>query len=108
MYGKLRSQKGYSRHSGSLYRIYRALVFSKAPSTKKRKLQKYNTPESLGIKWQLDVNYTPSACYVGEMPDRFYQYTMLKEASRERFIYSYCEQSHFSSIDFVRDRKSVV
>lgn len=37
MYGKLRSQKGYSRHPGSLYRIYNALGFSsKAPSTKKK------------------------------------------------------------------------
>lgn len=36
MYGKLRSQKGYARHPGSLYRIYRSLGFtSKAPSTKK-------------------------------------------------------------------------
>lgn len=37
MYGKLRSQKGYSRHPGSLYRIYNALGFSsKAPSIKKK------------------------------------------------------------------------
>lgn len=28
MYGKLRSQKNYSRHPGSLYRIYKALGFS--------------------------------------------------------------------------------
>ena len=84
MYGKLRSQKGYSRHPGSLYRIYKALGFSsKAPSTKKkRKPQKYYTPESLGIKWQMDVKYVPKACYVGEMPDKFYQYTMIDEASR--------------------------
>ena len=74
MYGKFRSQKGYSRHPGSLYRIYKALGFSsKAPSTKKkRKPQKYYTPESLGIKWQMDVKYVPKACYVGEMPDKFY------------------------------------
>ena len=68
MYGKLRSQKGYSRHPGSLYRIYRTLGFSsKAPSTKKkRNPQKYDTPTQLGVKWQLDVKYVPSACYVGE------------------------------------------
>lgn len=59
-------------------------------------------PKSLGIKGQLDVKYTPSACYVGEMPDRFYQYPVLEEASRERFIYPYWEQGHFSSIDFVK------
>ena len=104
MYGKLRSQKGYSRHPGSLYRIYRTLGFSsKAPSTKKkRKPQKYDTPTQLGVKWQLDVKYVPSACYVGEFPDKFYQYTMIDEASRERFIYPYREQSSYSTIDFVK------
>ena len=36
LYGKLRLQKGYSRHPGSLYRVYRNLGYSsKAPSTKK-------------------------------------------------------------------------
>lgn len=104
MYGKLRSQKGYARHPGSLYRIYRALGFSsKAPSTKKkRKPQKYDTPAHIGIKWQMDVKYVPSACYVGEFPDKFYQYTMIDEASRERFIYPYREQSSYSTIDFVK------
>ena len=104
MYGKLRSQKGYSRHPGSLYRIYRTLGFSsKAPSTKKkRNPQKYDTPTQLGVKWQLDVKYVPSACYVGEFPDKFYQYTMIDEASRERFIYPYREQSSYRTIDFVK------
>jgi hypothetical protein len=104
MYGKLRSQKGYSRHPGSLYRIYRTLGFSsKVPSTKKkRNPQKYDTPTQLGVKWQLDVKYVPSACYVGEIPDKFYQYTMIDEASRERFIYPYREQSSYNTIDFVK------
>lgn len=104
MYGKLRSQKGYSRHPGSLYRIYKALGFSsKAHSTKKkRKPQNYDTPTELGIKWQLDVKYVPKACYLGELPDKFYQYTMIDEASRQRFIYPYREQSSYSTIDFVK------
>ena len=104
MYGKLRSQKGYTWHPCSLYRIYRTLGFSsKAPSTKKkRKPQKYDTSTQLGVKWQLDVKYVPSACYVGEIPDKFYQYTMIDEASRARFIYPYREQSSYSTIDFVK------
>lgn len=104
MYGKLRSQKGYTRHPGSLYRIYHALGFtSRAPSTKKkRKPQKYDTPASIGIKWQMDVKYVPKACYAGSVPERFYQYTMIDEASRERFIYPYIELSSYSTIDFVK------
>ena len=104
MYGNLRSQNGYARHPGSLYRIYRALGFtSKAPSTKKkRKPQKYDTPTELGVKWQMDVKYVPRACYVGEVPEKFYQFTMIDEASRERFIYPYIEISGYSTVDFVK------
>ena len=103
MYGKLRTQKGYSRHPGSLYRIYRKLGYSSyAPSTKKKRhTGKYDTPTRLGVKWQMDVKYVPKACYVGSMPDKFYQYTMIDEASRERFIYPYREQSSYSTCDFV-------
>ena len=36
------------------------------------------------------------------MPDKFYQYTVIDEASRERFIYPYREQSSYSTIDFVK------
>lgn len=103
MYGKLRSEKGYSRHPGSLYRIYCKLGYSSyAPSTKKKRHDgKYDTPTELGVKWQLDVKYVPKACYVGDMPDKFYQYTMIDEASRERFIYPYREQSSYSTIQFI-------
>lgn len=37
-----------------------------------------------------------------KMPDTFYQYTMAEEVSRERFIYPYCEQSNYSTLDFVK------
>ena len=104
LYGKLRLNKGYSRHPGSLYRIYQRLGFSsKAPSTKKkRKSPKYYTPAKIGVKWQMDVKYVPTVCYVGNLPDRFYQYTVIDEASRERFIYPYREQSSYSTRGFLK------
>ena len=103
LYGKLLA-RGYSRHPGSLYRIYRKLGYSsKAPSTKKkRKLKPYDTPTEIGNKWQMDVKYVPAACYSGKVPQRFYQYTVIDEASRERFIYPYMEQSSYSTIDFIK------
>lgn len=104
LYGKLRVQKGYSRHPGSLYRIFVKLGFSsKAPSTKKKRHNRpYDTPEELGKKWQLDVKHVPRLCYTGTVPQKFYQYTMIDEASRERFIYPYMEQSSYSTVDFVK------
>ena len=76
----------------------------KEKSTKKKIYvpKPYDTPKKLGVKWQLDVKYVPKACYVGRMPDKFYQYTVIDEASRERFIYAFREQSSYSSVEFVK------
>ena len=105
MYGKLRQSKAYCRHPGSLYRVYVRLGYrQKVESTKKKSKHNghYDTPKNLGIKWQMDVKYVPSVCYVGTDGDKFYQYTMLEEASRERFIFAYKEQSSYSTVDFVK------
>ena len=50
----------------------------------------------------MDVKYVPSACYAGSDGEKFYQYTMLEEASRKRFLYAYKENSSDSTIDFVQ------
>lgn len=104
LYGKLRTIKGYSRHPCSLFRILRRLGFinQKQHSYTKYTPKPYHTPKELGIKWQLDVKYVPKQCYVGKIPDKFYQYTVIDEASRERFIYPYREQSSYSTIDFIK------
>ena len=105
MYGKLRSEKAYTRHPGSLYRMFVKLGFRKhVESTKKKAkhLGKYDTPTELGIKWQLDVKYVPAVCYANNDEERFYQYTIIEEASRKRFIYAYGEQCGYSTVDFVK------
>ena len=105
LYGKLREEKAYSRHPGSLYRVFVRLGYrKKVESTKKKSKHngKYDTPKELGIKWQMDVKYVPSACYVGTDGDRFFQYTVIEEASRKRFIFAYKEQSSYSSVDFFK------
>ena len=50
----------------------------------------------------MDVKFVPNACYSGKDGKRFYQYTMVEEASRKRFIYAYEENSSHSTIDFVK------
>lgn len=105
LYGKLREDKAYSRHPGSLYRVFIRLGFrQKVDSTKKKSLHlgKYDTPTEIGEKWQLDVKYVPTACYSGNDDEKFYQYTVIEEASRKRFIYPYKEQSGYSTVDFVK------
>ena len=101
MYGKLRQEKAYRCHTGSLYLVFVQLGYrTKVESTTKRN-GRYNTPRDLSIKWQ-DVKYIPSACYAGTGREKFYQYTMIDEASRESFIYAYNERSSYSTIDFTR------
>ena len=56
----------------------------------------------MGVKWQMDVKYVPKRCYSGKNEQQFYQYTMIDEATRERFIYAYLEQSSYSTIDFIK------
>lgn len=103
LYGKLRVEKGYSRHACSLFRIVRKLRYPVKTETHKKYIpKKYDTPELIGIKWQMDVKVIPKQCYTGELPDKFYQYTVIDEASRKRFIYPYKEQSSYSTIDFVK------
>lgn len=104
MYGKL-LERGYSRHPGSLYRVFVRLGYrEKAESTKKKSkhLGHYDTPTLPGKKCQMDVKYVPKACYVGKYENCFYQYTMIDEATRERFIYPYKEVSGYSTVDFVK------
>lgn len=104
LYAKLKFNKGYKRHPCSLFRILRKLGYYKEVKKKKKPYipKPYHTPEKLGIKWQLDVKYIPKKCYVGEIPDKFYQYTVIDEASRERFIYPFKEQSSYSTVQFVK------
>ncbi len=41
----------------------------------------------------MDVKYAPKVCYAGTDGNVFFQYTMIEEASRKRFIHAYKEQS---------------
>ena len=105
LYGKLREEKAYTRHPGSLYRVFVRLGYRKKGENTKKKSKhngKYDTPAVLGEKWQLDVKYVPTACFSGKEPLQYYQYTIIEEASRKRFIYAYEEQSSYSTVDFVK------
>ena len=103
LYGKLIA-KGYSRNFVSLYRLLRRMgYYANRKVREPYKPKPYHTPEALGVKWQMDVKYVPTECNISRDPfaRQYYQYTMIDEASRERFIYAYEEQSSYSTLDFV-------
>ena len=107
LYGKLRINRGYTRHPSSLFRFLRKQGFYKQPPEKKKKPYKpqpYKTPLTIGVKWQCDVKFVPKSCHAPSLlsDQKFYQYTMIDEASRERFIYHYDEYSSHTSTDFIK------
>ena len=107
---KLKREKGYSKTITSLYRVMKRLNIKfykgmKIKDTSKRKHnKKYNTPENIGEKWQIDVKYVPKECKTKDIPadKNFYQYTCIDEASRERYLYWYEEHSAAYTVDFVK------
>lgn len=59
----------------------------------------------LGEKWQIDVKYVTSICLSDKVPldKKYYQYTCIDEAARERFLYWYDEHTPANTVDFVKD-----
>ncbi|MBO5577837.1 MAG: transposase [Bacilli bacterium] len=109
LYGKLRTNYGYSRNIVTLYRYLRKIgYFIDLSKTRNNHIPKtYDTPDGIGEKMQLDVKYVPRECILtgkGYNPFdlNFYQYTIIDEATRERFIYPYKEQCAWSTCDFIR------
>lgn len=103
----IKRNKGYKRHIVSLYRLLRRIGFYNQvliSGTSKKQIKHYKTPKQLGIKWQIDVKYVPNECKTNNLPDdiRFYQYTCIDEASRERFLYWYTEHTPESTVDFMK------
>lgn len=102
---KLKRNKGYSRHPVSLYRFLKKLGYYGNYSLvehSKYVPKPYDTPKELGQKWQIDVKYVPKECKCDCLPHdmKYYQYTCIDEASRERYIYHYVEQCAQNTIDF--------
>ena len=104
---KLKINKGYTREPVSLYRILRKIGYYNNPEingTSKKHNKEYHTPKQIGEKWQIDVKYVPKECKVKGLPKdiRYYQYTCIDEASRERYLYWYEEHTPTNTVDFIK------
>ena len=103
LYGKLKRDYAYTRHPASLFRFLRknGIFVQKEEKHEKYTPKHYETPTIVGEKCQMDVKYVPKDCYSPNDGKKFYQYTIIDEASRERFIYGYESQDSYSTVDFV-------
>lgn len=98
--------KGYTRHPVSLYRVLKRIDYYNKINIKsisKYAPKKYYTPKELGKKRQIDVKFVPKECKAKNLPfdKKYYQYTYIDEAYRERFIYHYEEHTPSNTVDFV-------
>jgi transposase InsO family protein len=101
--GILRTKYAYKRTYGGFYRYVVKNHLRPVKQTEKYIPQPYETPEHIGVKWQMDVKYVPRACNHGKFAKEWiYQYTMIDEATRERFLFPYKEKSGYSTVDFVK------
>lgn len=105
-FGILREKFAYSRSFGGFYNYVLRHNIRPHKEIEKYIPKPYDTPEMLGYKWQMDVKFVPVECYKGIMihydDNKYYQYTMIDEATRERFIFPYKEHNVSSTLDFVK------
>jgi transposase InsO family protein len=102
--GQLQLRFGYRRDYYTLRAyIRRNNLQGGNPPRKYHILKEYHTPQMLGLKWQMDVKYVPPVCRKGmAVLSKYYQYTIIDEATRERFIYAYLRQNAESTEDFMQ------
>jgi len=93
----------YQRTYPTLYSYCRRHNLRGEEKHKKENLHtgKYHRAIMLGFKWQMDVKYVPTNCYYGNEEVRYYQFTIIDEATQQRFIYPYKEKSTYSCKDFI-------
>ena len=99
---KLR-RSGYTRSITGLYRVLRrqGQMAVKLPNPKyiPKPYEKMRFP---GERVQIDVKFVPEACIVGDAAgEKFYQYTVIDEFSRWRYLEAFQEHSTYSSAQFL-------
>lgn len=101
LYGRLRRKHGFDRNPVTLYRYLRRNGWFRAKGKMRRyKAKPWDTPTNMGERIQLDVKLVPLSCGPRD-GDSLYQYTIIDEATRERYMYAYDEQCAASTCDFV-------
>lgn len=103
--GEMRTRFAYKRTYGGFYRYIVKNNLRSIPEEKREKYipQPYDTPEMFGMKMQMDVKVVPRECNKTKFSnEKLYQYTMIDEATRKRFLYPYKEQSGASTVDFIK------
>ncbi len=100
-------RKGYTRSfSGMVYAAKRlGLKEKKKPKKKSREQRRYPELKTPGEKVQIDVKEVPYNCLRGEVlrdGKHLYQWTVIDECTRDRFIYGFEEHTPENSVKFLK------
>lgn len=78
--------------------IQRKTEFTRYKPAKKEHNKIYYTPNKIHEKWQIDVKFVPAECKSRGLEGRFYQYTILDECTRKRYLYFTNEHSMYETV----------
>jgi len=107
LYGKLKRQHGYKRCRETVFNVLRRenLIYKPEKKKRKRANKEYHGATVPGEKLQMDVKYVPSECVpekLKEQGEKYYQWTIIDEATSLRFLYWYNSKDAENSVDFVK------
>lgn len=110
LYGKLKREHGYTRCRETVYNVLRRenLIYKPKKAKRKRANKEYHGATVPGEKLQMDVKYVPRECipkWLADEGKRFYQWTIIDEATSLRFLYWYDSKNAENSVDFVKKAK---
>lgn len=97
-------QRGYFRSIPGLYRFFKKQgIMAIHPPNPKLVPKPYEQMDYLGQRFQIEVEFVPSACLVNSsvIGKHFFQYTAVDECSKRRFVEAYEEQGTYSSAMFL-------
>lgn len=107
LYGKLKRKHDYNRCRETVYNVLRreGLVYKPEKKPRKRANKPYNGAIVPGDKLQMDVKYVPKECLPESLQRqgiKYYQWTIIDEATSLRFLYWYDSKECANSVDFVK------
>jgi len=108
LFGILRVEYAYSRHYKTFVKFVHKHCDIEVGDYEKYLAKPYETPTQVGIKCQQDVKCVPKECYqaIYATGERWFQFGIVDEATREAFAYPYKAQNADNSVDF--DKRAFV
>jgi transposase InsO family protein len=110
VYGLLVRKQGFQRERTTVYNILKRNGYfkKKKDPLKKRKSKEYHGAKVPGQKLQMDVKYVPKECMPQKLVSagvKWYQWTIIDEATNLRYTQFYDDKANMNSVKFVSEAR---